>query len=399
MIIYKYPILDVKKKLFGYELFLKNSKENTNPDKETSIIMNTLLEEDPKILFSGKKVLIPVSPTFIETSLFDLLPTNFVVMKVKSVREVSERFKKLVEELLYKGFEIAIDDFSFKKVNYLPLLENAKYVYIDVKKLLSEDYDEVREMLLVLKSLDKKIVFKNVESEKELEFAKKFGDLFLGNFVSSPSPLINVRNMLVLKKNIVKLYEAIERKNLEEIVRIIESDVSLTYKLLKFVKSAYPGKSEDISSVSDAILFLSLNNIANFLLIILMSEYFAGKREEEIIKRSLFRAVLARELSKLFIPECEKEAYTIGLFSLIDKLMDVKPAELARELNLGDEVVEALERRYNEFGFLLSLVELLEERYNDENIVKHVAKLIKANEEKVREAIKTAVEETEKFTQ
>lgn len=395
-IVYKYPIFNKDGEIFGFDIFLRNEDLSENGKKNSKII-NLLLEEDPSRIFGDKKVLVELSQEFIEAAFFELLPSSHVIVKIKNVQKVTEKFIRDIQELKMRGFSICLSDFKFEKVNLLPLLTVSDFVIVNWKRFYSEE-DFVEE-LATLKSLNKKIIFREINSKEDLDKAKDFGDLFQGKALAPPSLVKDIKSVLFLKNTIVKLFQALQEKSLDKVVRIIESDVGLTYKLLKWVKNFYPGKAEDIQTVGDAVLFLSINDIGNFVLALAMAELFAGKREEEIIKRSLFRAHLAEELSKLYVPDYTKQAYLIGLFSLMEELIGEEPASLARELKLSEEIVEAFERRYNEFGLLLSLIELLEFHHKDEDILKHVAKMINSSKEEVKEAIRRAQKKAIELTQ
>ncbi|HIQ30644.1 MAG TPA: diguanylate phosphodiesterase, partial [Aquifex aeolicus] len=121
--------------------------------------------------------------------------------------------------------------------------------------------------------------------------------------------------------------------------------------------------------------------------------------EEEVIRRSLLRASLAQELMKLYVPSLEEKAYIVGLFSLTSELMGEHPHDIARELKLDEDIVEAYESRYNELGLVLSLVEVLEESADDEEMVKKVAKVLNTDMSKVKEAIHNARRITERITE
>jgi len=389
-LLYRHPILDGEKRLFGFEFRLREGENN--PAK----VMNFLIEENVIQEIDGKKCVIEFSEEFIESDTYELFPPSKVVIKLGNVKDVNEKLINALKDLKSKGYELMISDFRFDKVSILPLLPLSDYVSVNWKRYNFEGRD-FEDEIDALKYINKKVVISGVGTEEEFERAKKLGDFFQGSLFPA-SVVKNGRNLRFLKTTIVKLYEAIERRDVNEIVRLIESDVGLTYKILKWVKNLYPGKSRDIQSVSDAVLFLSINNIVNLLLVIAMSELFAGKYEEEVIKRSFFRAILAQELAKIYIPEYTKECYMIGLFSLTNELMNEDPASLARELKMSPEIVEALEKRYNEFGLLLSLVELLENHADNEKIVRNVAKTINAGVDKIKEAIKKAKEKVKTFT-
>jgi len=392
---YKYPIFTVEGEVFGYDILVRDGSR-PDPGKESSMILNLLIEEDPQEIFKNRKVFLRLSQEFIEADLFELLPSSFVVIKVGSGVKITEEFIKDIKELKMRGFPLCIEGFSFEKVHLLPLLPVSDFVVVRWNPRGGDDF---KEEIRTLRVLGKKIIITGVDEKEDVEKARELADFLQGKALGSPSLVKDIKSVLFLKNTIIKMYYALMEKNIKKIIKIIESDVGLTYKLLKWVKNFYPGKAEGIQDVEDALVFMSINDITNFVLALTMAELFADKREEEIIKRSLFRAHLAQELGRLYIPGSEKQAYFIGLFSLMEELIGEEPASLARELKLSEEIIEAFERRYNEYGFLLSLVELLELHRDDEEIINHVARMINAKPEDVKKAIQKAQREASEFTQ
>jgi len=331
--------------------------------------------------------------------MFELLPPEFVGIELVENKRITDKLLGAVNELVDRGFTFCIDDFGFEKVNYLPLLNKSHMVKINWKEMVYTD-EELREVMGILKELKKKIVAKNIEDEKDYERAKSAGiDFFQGYFLSKPVPIRDVRSLYFMKDTVIKLYDALKKRDLKKVAQVIEQDVGATYRLLRFVKSLYRERAHEINSVEDALSLLSLNNVANFTLALAITELFALHEEEEVIRRSLLRASLAQELMKLYVPSLEEKAYIVGLFSLTSELMGEHPHDIARELKLDEDIVEAYESRYNELGLVLSLVEVLEESADDEEMVKKVAKVLNTDMSKVKEAIHNARRITERITE
>jgi len=403
-VLFKQPIFDREGQVAFYEVFLKDIKikrfpENLDPLRATSITINIVADVTPQKIGGGKLVFINVPSLFLEATMFELLPPEFVGIELVENKRITDKLLGAVNELVDRGFTFCIDDFGFEKVNYLPLLNKSHMVKINWKEMVYTD-EELREVMGILKELKKKIVAKNIEDEKDYERAKSAGiDFFQGYFLSKPVPIRDVRSLYFMKDTVIKLYDALKKRDLKKVAQVIEQDVGATYRLLRFVKSLYRERAHEINSVEDALSLLSLNNVANFTLALAITELFALHEEEEVIRRSLLRASLAQELMKLYVPSLEEKAYIVGLFSLTSELMGEHPHDIARELKLDEDIVEAYESRYNELGLVLSLVEVLEESADDEEIVRKVAKVLNTDMSKVKEAIHNARRITERITE
>ncbi len=402
-VLFKQPIFDREGNIAFYEVTLKDIKtkrfpQGLDPLKATSITVNIVADVGPDKIGNGKPVFVNVPSLFLEATMFELLPPELVGIELVENRSITDELLKAVNELVDRGFTFCIDDFGFEKVNYLPLLNKCHMVKINWKEMVYSE-EELREVMGILKELNKGVVAKNIETEADYDSAKRAGvDYFQGFYLSRPIPLRDIRSLYFMKGTVIKLYEALKKRNLAKVADVIEQDVGATYRLLRFVKSLYRERAHDINSVEDAISLLSLNNVANFTLALAITELFAGHEEEELIRRSLLRASLAEELAKLYVPGLEEKAYITGLFSLTDELMGEHPQEIAKELELDEDIVEAYESRYNELGLILSLVELLEEDIENEEMVDRVAKILKVSKSRVKKAIKNALRITTKMT-
>ncbi len=402
-VLFKQPIFDREGNVAFYELTLKDIKtkkfpEGLDPLRATSITINIVADISPEKIGRGKPVFINVPSLFLEATMFELLPPEYVGIELVENRSITNELLRAVNELIDRGFIFCIDDFGFEKVNYLPLLSRCHLVKINWKELVYTE-EELKEVMNVLKELGKGVIAKHIETEEDYDRAKRAGvDYFQGHYLAKPVPLRDIRSLYFMKSTVIKLYEALKKRDLGKAAEVIEQDVGATYRLLRFVKSLYKERAHDINSVEDAISLLSLNNVANFTLALAITELFAGHEEEELIKRSLLRASMSEELARLYAPGLEDKAYITGLFSLMDELMGEHPQEIARELNMDEEIVEAYETRYNELGLILSLVELLEDNPKDRVLIEKVARVLKVSPEKVRSAIETAYRITRELT-
>ncbi|MCS7171529.1 MAG: HDOD domain-containing protein [Aquificaceae bacterium] len=400
-VICKQAIHNREGKIAFYEIFLQDRKtgaypEGFDPLKATSISIDVLTETGPQNVGNGKLVFVNVPAIFLEASMFELLSPQYVGIELVENKRLSNNLLEAIDDLIKEGFKFCIDDFGFEKIDYLPLLNKCHYVKINIKDN-PYDQEELKEVISILKSLKKGIIAKNIESKDDYERAYELGfEYFQGMYLSKPAMVRDTRTISFLKSTILQIYNAIKSKNIKKVVDVIEKDIGVTYKLLKFVNSAYFPKAREFSNVEDAVVYLGLENIAKFTIVLALSDMFTDEDEKELWKRALFRASVSEKISEVYAMDMKDKAYLMGLFSLSWEILGQKPAELARTLALDKEIIEAYENRISTLGFILSLVDLLEDRMEEETI-KKVAKIIGASPERVKEIINEARQESEKF--
>lgn len=182
---------------------------------------------------------------------------------------------------------------------------------------------------------------------------------------------------------------------MKRIVSVLERDVGAAYKLLKFANSV---KAKKISSLEEAVAYLGFDNLIKFAIVLALSEMFAEGDEKRHWQRALYRACLAEKLSELYSPDLKAKAHTAGLFSLSQEIFGQRPENLALELGLDKDILEAFEKKPNGLSFILSLVELLEDTQNPE-VLEKVARILKTSPDRVKFVIESAKKESMAITQ
>ncbi len=398
-VLLRQPIYNANKEIVFYEVFLQDSTTgkyppDMDPLKATSITIDIIIELTPSKVGSGKKVFVNVPAIFLEASMFELLPPEYVGIELVENKSITNQLLEAINTLVEAGYDLSIDDFGYENINYIPLVNKCSYVKINWQQRPKDLY-ELKAVIDSLKDMDKKVIVKNIETEEDFNQAVLLGfDYFQGFYLSKPQPVRDPRTLNMLRTTIIQLYEAIKNEDIKKITDIIEKDVGATFKLLKFVNSVYFSRIRKISSVEEAVSYLGLNNIANFVLAIAISEMFTTEEDQDLWKRSLNRALLAEYLADIYVPHLKQKAYMVGLFSLIGDVLGSTPEDIARELRLDPDIVEAFETRKNELGFLLSIVELIEDK-KEEEIIDKIAKVLNTTPKKIEDAITKAREETE----
>lgn len=396
----KQAIYDKRGNVAFWEVFVQDATTGKYPEdidllKAATIAVDVLVELGAYRVGEGKVVFVNVPAIFLEASMFDLLSPEYVGIELVENKNITTQTYNAIELLLKRGFKFCIDDFGFERIDYLPLLSKAHFVKIDIKNS-PYDLDELKEVISIVKSLKKSVIAKNIETEEDYKRAKEYGfDYFQGFYLSPPTLVKDTRTISYLKSTLLELYQALTEGDMKRIVSVIERDVGAAYKLLKFANSV---RNKKISSLEEAVAYLGFDNLIKFAIVLALSEMFAKGDERKYWERALYRACLAEKLSELYSPDLKAKAHTAGLFSLSQEIFGQRPENLALELGLDKDILEAFEKKPNGLSFILSLVELLEDTQNPE-VLEKVARILKTSPDRVKFVIESAKKESMAITQ
>lgn len=131
-----------------------------------------------------------------------------------------------------------------------------------------------------------------------------------------------------------------EKVSVRELADVIKNDVSLSFKILKVVNSAFYGFPRKISTLSQAVVILGLSAVKNLALSMSILELFVRETSKNEVRkgftmfweRSLFSAVTAKQFAKLIHHPNEEEVFIAALLQDIGALVFIKyfPEEYAQ---------------------------------------------------------------------
>ena len=145
-----------------------------------------------------------------------------------------------------------------------------------------------------------------------------------------------------------------------KVEKIVAKDVSLSYQLLRFVNTMSDRLEVSISSFRQALIYLGQDKLKIFVSLAVAS-FISTKKPKELYNLSLQRAQFCQLMSKDNpFDQYRDQAFLIGLFSMLDALIDVSLPELVGQLPLCSSIKRALLERQGPYGQLLQLEECYE---------------------------------------
>ena len=142
--------------------------------------------------------------------------------------------------------------------------------------------------------------------------------------------------------------------DIEEIEEAIGFDVSISYKILKLINSAFFNLTREIESIRQAIVIIGRNHLRSWASMMAMASL--DDRPSEVIHIAMVRAKMCELLAEQVGQDQVEMFFTVGLFSALDILMEREILELIEPLPLSKEVVDALLHRKGVLGEALNCV-------------------------------------------
>ncbi len=359
------PILNAHKKLFAYELLYRGTKTSTlataSGNKATTSVLSSAFLTEGIDKISGSR---PCFINFTRELLLQNLPFSFpktlIVVEVLEDVPPTPDVVAVCRKLRGDGYTIALDDFIYDS-SLDPLINVADIIKFDIRL---SSLDTIQKTLHKLSRYNLKYLAEKVESHEEFVQMSKLGfSYFQGYFFCRPEK-IKIKEVDSAKINLVNLLAEVNRKttSVKKLEKIIQGDVGLSYKLLRFINSSYFYRVNKIESVANAITYLGSREIQRFIILVLISE-LATDKPAELVRLAVVRAKMGELIAReTVLKDKEDEIFLLGLFSLLDAMLDTGMDFICDHLSLGDHLKNALINQTGPYSPYLQLIISYEKR-------------------------------------
>lgn len=367
------PILDREGKIFAYELLFRDS-----PTSDTAVIASDMLATAqvlenvlnniglPKLI-GDHKAFVNCSRDMLLDNLFGLLNPRCFVLEVLEDVEVDDALVKAVAHYYARGFEIALDDFIFNDEflkRTAPLFPFISYVKMD---LVDNSEEDLIKAAAFFKAKNIKILAEKVETKATFKKCLACGyDYFQGFFFAKPE-LVTGKKIDATSAAILRILLLLRKHpGLDELCNCFSEYGDVAANLLRFVNSDAQFRSQDISNVRDAIVWIGMRNIQEWLMLMLYARPEMGMTPQSsplfqnASHRAKFLEILARVVSGTD-HDLPAKAFMVGLISRMDALVGAPLESILTESGADEDIREALLQRSGRLGLLLRLADAVEQ--------------------------------------
>src|SRR3954463_3122966 len=350
------PIFDPHRRLAGYELLFRAGDDATkaaftsNEDATSRVVLNALTEMTLDNVVGQQLAWINVTRKFLLDGLADALPPKRVTLELLEDEQIDGELLEALARLRERGFTIALDDFTYNEATSPALLDLADIVKVDV---MAHGMNGAEDQLRLVRSHDVKVVAEKVETNEEFEACRALGfHLFQGYFFCKPE-MLRARAIGANKLSLLQLLAALQDPNIAiaKLEELIQRDVALSYRLLRYINSAFFSLRTRVDGIGRAVALLGLSNVKRWATMTV----FAGiqGKPRELLNLALVRARMCELLGPELDERSGDQLFTLGLFSVVDALLDQPMHEVLAAVPFPTEMVLALTAHRGKKGDLL----------------------------------------------
>lgn len=361
------PIVDRDQGLVAYELLFRGAEvddacESGGRAATAAVIAHTI-ELGISNVVGNSQAFINVDQRTVMADFISLLPAGQVVLEIVETVRVTPELVQRMSRMLGAGFTFALDDVVAVTEDVQRLLPMAGIVKIDLADVAAQD---LAPLVAQLSQPGKKLLAEKVETHEQFQTCCDLGfDYFQGYYFARPRLLSGTR-LLPLQVTIVHLLrQLIEDVDDADLVERIKQDVSLSLTVLRMANTPIFGLATRVDSLRQALLLLGRRELQRWLQILLYAG--AGRtsgRISPLLALATTRGKLLELIAQKRWPGQTKVAdvaFTVGIMSPLDALLNLSMAEVLKQVAVSDEVVQALQGHQGMYGDMLTLVECCEQ--------------------------------------
>lgn len=353
------PVFTRDLRLYGYELLFRAAEGQQRADVVDDdlatgrVLLNTFTVIGLEEVVGRYPALVNVSRDFLIREARDrTLPARRVVLELLESVTAEPAVLEAMDALRADGFTLCLDDFA-PSPETLPLLDHADIVKLEIE---GRTHEELVALVETVQRPGLRLLAEKIENRQRFQECLELGfHYFQGYFLSRPRT-VRGSSVPVHRLPTVRLLASIQRPQLDvaELERIIATDVGLSYRLLRYMNSAYYQLQRPMDSIRQAVLYLGTRQMRRWASLMAISAM--DDKPPELISMLTVRARMCELLGTQFHHGDGDTYFTIGLFSGLDVVLDAPLAEVLKALPLSRDVHEALLRRKGSGGRVLDCV-------------------------------------------
>lgn len=342
VLIARQPIFETHKQhVFGYELLFRSSEENkctaTDGRFASSQTINRALHSIGLDAVCGdKKAFVNITRDLLLEEVYTLLPPDQCVVEILEDLTLDDEVIAACKKLRAAGYGLALDDVTTVD-RVKPLWGVADIIKVDLSLIAKE---ERTALLKELSSYAGKILAEKVETKEELDEAAALGCQYVQGYFFCRPEIMRGRGLTGAEVIYLQFLRELNKPQLDYgiLEQIIKQDVSLAYKLLKYLNSAAVGLRNKVSSIRQALTMLGERPLRKWGSLVVITS-MNSKRPPELLLTALVRAHFCEAVArKLNLADQQLEMFLVGLLSSMDVALGMPMAQVLEQTGVSDLV-------------------------------------------------------------
>ena len=354
------PIFEDDHRLWGYDLLLSGCGADADkcpdvtPDTQAATLSNAFALVLP---FMGKdeKLILPFNESLLLNNTAGMFPAAICAINLSGPIEDAAAVRRVLGELKDAGYtiEISCSRGTPDLAQFLPLAQIARVnlqEFDPAALKLTADYLKKQNLVLLAENVNSE----NINLCKELGFKYLQGDIHTHKAVPAGKSFSSSQ---VIK---TKLLKTISEPNweLRQVAELIRIDVSLSYRLLRYLNSAYFSLPGTITSIESSVVLLGQLGLKQWIYLTIFSDFGMGPLAKHIVSTAAFRGkfleLLAGDSTQETPPP--ETLFMLGLFSMLEALLNMPLEDNGRDIKIDEEIVHTLQGKDTKYQPWFSLL-------------------------------------------
>ncbi|MGM0646628.1 MAG: EAL and HDOD domain-containing protein [Thermodesulfobacteriota bacterium] len=359
------PIFDASTRVKGHELLYRADKDapsalfENGEDATLSVIQESYATPFVETAADTFIMINFTMPAILNNAPYALPPYK-TVLKIAYSRPPTPAQHKALQNLRREGYYLAVDR---QTADCTQLGSDMDICIVDgLEGATPETLQQIRKLqdagvTVMAKRIEHQAVFAALQAEGV--------ELFQGFFFQKPETIqgTQLASNQVLRLKILQLLHQ-EDPDLDQLATVVEQEVSLTYRVLRYVNSVHCSPLIQINSIRHALTYMGSNQLRHLLQLFLLRDLTPQGKTSALPFYSALRAKFFETLAKqnAYAPHAE-HLFLLGLLSLLEAIFDQPMSAVLAHLPLNPEVKAALEGKTNHYTPWLELIQAYEQAH------------------------------------
>jgi EAL and modified HD-GYP domain-containing signal transduction protein len=304
------------------------------------------------VLCDGRRAFLNCTRDTLISGLVTLLPSHSTVVEVLETVPVDKEVIKACQNLKEAGYLIALDDFVANDPRE-PLAEMADILKVDIRLTTLEQRGALMKKHGPWRC---RMLAEKVESHEEFIAAKEQGFIYFQGYFFRRPEMMATHDVPANRINYLRMLQAVSGAEIDvtEVEKLIKSEASICYRLLRYMNSARFGFRNEIHSVRHALAILGDSEVRRW--VRLIATVGAGQdKSSDLVLCALVRARFGELLSPS-TRHGDSDLFLLGLLSMLDVMLEMPMAEILEKIPLDAETKMVLR---GEAGLLRPIYQLI----------------------------------------
>ncbi len=353
------PILDNAYRVVGYELKRRDTGQAPMPatemhqQAEDELLLTSAIDLDFQRALGDKLTFLCIGAETLHSPLLEQLPKDKVVVAIHPERS-SPALIARAEQLAHDGLQLALDDPAENQ----ELASYCRFIRLDTTR-----HDAMSLAAQVVSCLANgpgkkpRLIATHVDTPEVYEACRKLSfNLFQGYYYTHPMAA-GAHRLDSSSMRVMELLNLVRNKTeFPQMEQTFKLDPALSYRLLRYINSPAIGLRQTIKSIGHALILLGHDQIYRWLTLLLFTGGEVDPRSQTLLRNALVRARFTESLGhdKLKKNECDS-LFIVGIFSLLDALLNQPMDKALAGLHLPEPVVDALLKHSGPYAAYLKL--------------------------------------------